>query len=263
MTSKSPVRTAEDVDEQALSYAEIKALAAGDPEIKEKMDLDVAVSKLKLLKSSFLSQKFQLEDRLMHHFPKEIRFFEGRIAGLEADLAFLSDQPAGDKEHFPGLVLRGQHYTDKEEAGSALLDICKQISTVDPVPIGTYRGFQLELYFEPFTKEFRLNLCRELRYPVTLGQDARGNFTRMDNAWKAIPTQLKNAKAQLANLKTQQADAEIQSKMAFPQEEELREKQTRLAELNAKLNLDAHEVVLVEDGEEVEEKPMKKTERER
>jgi N12 class adenine-specific DNA methylase len=237
MTSKSPVRSCEDIDETALSYAEIKALCAGDERIKEKMDLDIDVSKLRLLKASHQSQQYRLEDNLLKYFPEQIERNKGFIAGLEADMKTLAEHPH-PKDGFVGMVVRGDTLTDKDNAGAAILEACKEVKGIDPLEIGSYRGFTMSLSVENFAKDFILTLKGQMTHRVTLGTDARGNLTRIDNALAAMPERLKNVHSQLDNLYSQMAAAKSEIGKPFPQEAELQEKSARLAELNALLDID-------------------------
>jgi len=257
MTSRSPVRSAEDVDEQALSYAEIKALATGNPEIKEKMDLDIAVSKLKLLKSSFLSQKYELEDRLIKFYPQEIQRLAERIEGLKADIAQVKETEPADKDSFAPMVVRSQTYTEKSDAGTALIEACKSMTSPDPMPIGSYRGFEMILSFDTFSKEYRMTLHRSLGYTISLSSDIRGNLTRIDNALDGLEKQLDMTVERLETTKSQQSDAKTQVDRPFPQEQELQSKTARLNELNTFLNMDEHDSVLLDGEMEIDGEPEK------
>ena len=237
MTSKSPVRSCEDIDETALSYAEIKALCAGDERIKEKMDLDIDVAKLKLMKANHKSQQYRLEDNLLKHFPEEIDRNKGFIEGFEQDIKTLESHPH-PQDGFYGMTVRGDTLTDKENAGAALLDAFKEVKGLDPVPIGNYRGFNMFLTLEDFGKEYVLTLKGKMTHKVTLGKDARGNLTRIDNALNGIEKRLETAKERLESLYVQVENAKAELGKPFPQEEELRVKSARLAELNAELNID-------------------------
>ena len=237
MTSKSPVRSCEDIDEAALSYAEIKALCAGDERIKEKMDLNIDVSRLKLMKANHLSQQYRLEDNLLKTFPEQIERYKGYIAGFEADMKTLAEHPHPE-DGFAGMTVRGDTLTDKENAGAALLDAMKEAKGLEPVPIGSYRGFQMSLTLENFGKDYVLTLKGNMTHRVDLGKDAKGNLIRIDNALNNIPTRLDNAKAQLENTYAQMESARAELGKPFPQEEELQRKSARLAELNIALNID-------------------------
>ena len=237
MTSKSPVRSCDDVDETALSFAEIKALCAGDPRIKERMDLDVDVSRLKLLKADHQSKQYRLEDQLLKTFPEEIEKNKGFIAGLEADMKTLAEHPHPE-DGFAGMEVRGDTLTDKENAGAALLDACKEVKGSDPVPVGSYRGFAMSVEFNFFSKEYTLLLKGQMTHRATLGTDPRGNLTRIDNALGQMPQRLEAVKNQLDNLYQQQAAAKAEVGKPFPQEQELRDKSARLAELDVLLNMD-------------------------
>ena len=237
MTSKSPVRSCDDVDETALSFAEIKALCAGDPRIKERMDLDVEVSRLKLMKADHQSKQYRLEDQLLKYFPEEIEKNKGFIAGLEADMAALAAHPHPE-DGFAGMEVRGDTLTDKENAGAALLDACKEVKNSEPVQIGSYRGFAMSVTFDAFRKEYTLLLKGQMTHRVTLGADPRGNLTRIDNALAQMPQRLEAVKNQLDNLYQQQAAAKAEVGKPFPQEQELRDKSARLAELDVLLNIE-------------------------
>ena len=241
MTSKSPVRSAEDVDEQALSYAEIKALASGNPLIKEKMDLDIEVSKLKLLKSNHLSQRYSLEDAISKSFPVEIAAAKERISGYEADIAAVKENTAPNADGFSPLTLMGVPHTDKKEAGAALLTMCQNMLSPEAAQIGSYRGLTLELAFDTFAREYRLTMIGQLRHTVTLGTDVFGNLQRMDNALEALPLKQQTCREQLSNLQTQLETAKVEVQKPFPREEELKTKTARLEELNSLLNLDHKE----------------------
>ena len=237
MTSKSPVRSCDDVDETALSFAEIKALCAGDPRIKERMDLDVEVSRLKLMKADHQSKQYRLEDQLLKYFPEEIEKNKGFIAGLEADMATLAEH-SHPEDGFAGIEVRGDTLTDKENAGAALLDACKEVKNSEPVQIGSYRGFAMSVTFDAFQKEYTLLLKGQMTHRVTLGADPRGNLTRIDNALAQMPQRLEAMKNQLDNLYQQQTAAKAEVGKTFPQEQELRDKSARLLELDAELNID-------------------------
>ena len=237
MTSKSPVRSCDDVDETALSFAEIKALCAGDPRIKERMDLDVDVARLKLMKADHQSKQYRLEDQLLKTFPEEIEKNKGFIAGLEADMATLAAHPHPE-DGFAGMEVRGDTLTDKENAGAALLDACKEVKGTDPVPVGSYRGFTMSVSFDAFRQEYMLLLKGQMTHRATLGTDPRGNLTRIDNALSQMPQRLEAVKNQLDNLYQQQAAAKAEVGKPFPQEQELRDKSARLAELDVLLNMD-------------------------
>ncbi|MBW7571850.1 DEAD/DEAH box helicase family protein [Caproiciproducens sp. AGMB10547] len=238
MTSKSPVRSCEDIDETALSYAEIKALCAGDERIKEKMDLDMDVAKLKLMKANHQSQQFRLEDNLLKYFPEEIERNKGFIKGLETDMATLEAHPH-PKDGFAEMVVRGDSLTDKDNAGAAILEACKEVKGLEPIAIGSYRGFTMSLSVEGFGQDFILTLKGQMSHRVTLGKDARGNLIRIDNALSDMPKRLQNVYSQLDNLHSQIAAAKAEIGKPFPQEAELAQKSARLAELNALLDIDS------------------------
>lgn len=237
MTSKSPVRSCDDVDEQALSYAEIKAMCAGNPMIKEKMDLDIEVARLKVLKADHQSQQYRMEDKLLKYFPAEIEKQTGYIYGFEADLKTEEAHPQ-IVDSFCGMEIRGVHYAEKADAGEWILAACKEVKSPDPVPLGSYRGFKMELSFDSFRQEFDMILKGSMSHRVALGTDARGNITRLDNALAGIADRLEKAKEQLTNLYNQQEATKSELGKPFPQEAELTAKSQRLAELDAALNME-------------------------
>ena len=251
MTSKSPVRSCEDVDEQALSYAEIKALCAGNPLIKEKMDLDVQVAKLKVLKADHQSQKFRLQDKLLTKFPADIQETNAYIAGLKADAQLAADHPQG-KEEFCGMTIRGVTYDEKKTAGERLVLACSELPNAEEKVIGSYRGFELSLRFDTFRSEYQALLKGQRKYTVPLGTDPLGNIIRLDNSLNSFPERIAAAENELATLHQQQAAAQIEVEKPFPQEEELAEKSARLAELNAQLDVDekSHEPEQEEEPDE-------------
>lgn len=263
MTSKSPVRSCEDIDETALSYAEIKMLATGNPHIKEKMDLDIQVQKLRLLKSSFLSEKYALEDKIIKFYPQEITRRADVIAGLKSDMERVAEHPKPSDETFVGMTVKGAFYSEKADAGNAILEACKAMTNPEPIPLGEYRGFTMELYFE--AREYKVRLKGELGYPVTLGTDTFGNITRLDNALEGLPKRLEMNEMELDNLKKQFETAKVDVERPFPQEEELKAKTDRLNELNALLNVDKRENEIVggepDEGEEPPEKKPRDLER--
>ena len=237
MTSKSPVRSCEDIDETALSYAEIKALCAGDERIKEKMDLDVDVARLKLMKANHQSQQYRLEDNLLRHFPEQIEQNKGFIAGFQADMQTLAEHPH-PQDGFAGMTVRGDVLTDKENAGAALVDAMKEVKGLEPVPIGSYRGFQMSLTLEDFGKQYVLTLKGKMSHRVELGKDPRGNLIRIDNALAGMETRLARVQEKLDSLYAQMETAKAELGKPFPQEQELKEKSARLAQLNIELNID-------------------------
>ena len=252
MTSKSPMRSCDDIDEQALSYAEIKALCAGDPRIREKMDLDVQVAKLKVLRGDFQNQKYRLEDKLLKTFPEEIQKQKTRIAALQQDSQIAAAHPQ-DKESFCGMTIKGMVYDDKKAAGERLLLARQEMPNADMMLLGTYRGFELNIRFDRFKNEHQAVLRAELSYPVSLGDDARGNITRLDNAIDNFADRIADAENALQNLEQQKQAAEIEVAKPFSQEEELQEKSARLAELNALLNIDRDRSSSQDAPEETEE----------
>ena len=237
MTSKSPVRSCEDIDEAALSYAEIKALCAGDERIREKMDLDVDVARLRLMKANHQSQQYRLEDNILRHFPAQIEENRGFLSGFEADMKTLEAHPH-PKDGFAGMEVKGDFLTDKDNAGAAILEAFKDAKGLEPVPIGSYRGFSMSLTVENFGKDFILTLKGRMSHRVELGKDARGNLVRIDNALAQMPERLQTVQSRLENVQAQLATAKAELGKPFPQEAELKEKSARLAELNAELNID-------------------------
>ena len=256
MTSKSPVRSCEDVDEQALSYAEIKALCAGNPLIKEKMDLDVQVAKLKVLKADHQSQKFRLQDKLLTKFPADIQETNAHIAGLKADAQLADAHPQG-KEEFCGMVIKGVTYDEKKTAGERLVLACSELPNAEEKVIGSYRGFELSLRFDTFRSEYQAILKGQRKYTVPLGTDPLGNIIRLDNSLNNFPERINSAENELATLHQQQAAAQIEVEKPFPQEEELAEKSARLAELNAQLDVDEKSHEPEQDEEEQEDTPRR------
>ncbi|OJU18294.1 MAG: DNA methylase [Clostridiales bacterium 43-6] len=259
MTSKSPVRCAEDIDETSLSYAEIKMLATGNPHIKEKMDLDIAVSKLKVLKQSHLSQKYDLEDRILKYYPQEIKRLEERITGYKEDIVHLEKNTSKDKEVFSSMTIRDFSYMEKADAGKAIIEECCKMASPDAVVIGKYRGFKMELSFDTFNRVYCISLKNKLHHSVTLGTDIHGNITRLDNTLDSFPDKLQMCEEQLCNTRKQLDNAVEEAARPFPKEEELRSKSARLDELNIFLNMDQqdHEILDGEPDECFEEVPIK------
>ena len=243
MTSKSPVRSCEDIDETALSYAEIKMLATGNPYIKEKMDLDIQVQKLRLLKSNFLSERYALEDKIIKFYPQEIARRTETIASLKSDIERVAQHPKPIDDTFVGMTVKGVFYSEKADAGNAILKACQAMTNPDPISLGEYRSFQMELYFE--AREYKVKLKGELGYPVTLGTDTFGNITRFDNALEGLPKRLEINEQELENTKKQFETAKVDVGKPFNQEEELTAKTARLNELNALLNVDKRENEIV------------------
>ena len=256
MTSKSPVRSCEDVDEQALSYAEIKALCAGNPLIKEKMDLDVQVAKLKVLKADHQSQKFRLQDKLLTKFPADIRETNAYIAGVKADAQLAAAHPQG-KEEFCGMTIKGVTYDEKKTAGERLVLACSELPNAEEKVIGSYRGFELSLRFDTFRSEYQALLKGQRKYTVPLGTDPLGNIIRLDNSLNNFPERITAAENELTTLYQQRAAAQIEVEKPFPQEEELAEKSARLAELNAQLDVDEKSHEPEQDEEEQEDAPRR------
>lgn len=237
MTSKSPVRACDDVDEQSLSYAEVKALCAGNPLIKEKMDLDIDVARLRVLKSDYQSKQYRLEDQLLKYFPAEIERHHEMIQGLEKDIEQVAAHPL-PTEDFVGMKVGERTFTEKELAGEAILAACQSFKGKEAVAVGEYRGFQMELSFDNYHQEFHMILKGTMSHKVSLGTDARGNLVRLDNALANITGRLEDTKIKLENLENQKKAAEIEIGKPFPQEKELTEKSMRLAVLDAELNMD-------------------------
>ena len=256
MTSKSPVRSAEDIDETALSYAEIKALCAGDPRIKEKMDLDIDVSRLKLLKANHLSQRYSLEDQILKEFPQKIKSLEQRIEGYRADIDQRKRNTEPNEDGFSPMFMPGGTVREKKAAGDAILGLCKSMTSPDPIPIGQYRGFDMELSFDTFSREYKITLIHQLRHTVTLGTDIFGNIQRLDNTLSSFEERMTACANQLENTRVQLENAKAEVQKPFPQEEELAAKTARTNELNALLNLDKKENEIV-DGERGDEEPSR------
>ena len=256
MTSKSPVRSCDDVDEQVLSYAEVKALCAGNPLIKEKMDLDVQVAKLKVLKADHQSQKFRLQDKLLTKFPADIRETNAYIAGVKADAQLAAAHPQV-QEGFCGMTIKGVAYDEKKTAGERLMLACSELPNAEEKVIGSYRGFELSLRFDTFRSEYQAILKGQRRYPVALGTDPHGNITRLDNLLAGFDERIANAENRLENLLQQQTAAQAEVEKPFPQEEELAQKSVRLAELNAQLDVDEkhHEPEMEETPDEESARP--------
>ena len=256
MTSKSPVRSCDDVDEQALSYAEVKALCAGNPLIKEKMDLDVQVAKLKVLKADHQSQKYRLEDKLLTQFPADIQQQRTHISALKTDAETAAAHPQ-DKENFCGMTIKGMMFDDKKTAGERLILAAKELPDTEPVVLGEYRGFELSVRYEPVRNEQQAVLKGKAIYPVALGADPHGNITRLDNLLAGFDERIANAENRLENLLQQQTAAQAEVEKPFPQEEELVQKSARLAELNAQLDVDEkhHEPEMEETPDEESTRP--------
>ena len=265
MTSKSPVRSAEDIDETALSYAEIKMLATGNPYIKEKMDLDIQVQKLKLLKSNFLSEKYSLEDKIIKYYPQRITSLENRINGLTADVETAKQHPKPTDDRFVGMEVKGVFYSEKAEAGKAIIEACKEMTSPAPIPLGKYRGFETELSFDTTERSYCVTVKGETGKQVSLGDDVFGNITRIDNAVERFAEDLEKAKDSLADTKNQFATAQKEVQKPFVQEEELKSKLARLDELNILLNMDKKENEIVggepDEGESTEKRKEKSYER--
>ena len=264
MTSKLPVRSAEDVDEKALSYAEIKALATGNPLIIEKCQLEMDVNKLKILHASHLNQKYALEDKILKEYPKEIKRQTERIAGYTADIESLSKHPA-NKDYFPPMKIGGIFYAEKAEAGKAIIEACKAMSSPDPIALGEYRGFQMILSFDTFSKEYKITLTGALSHTVKLGTDIHGNITRLDNVLFGFTDSLRRCESNLANVQTQLEAAKSEVDRPFTQEQEYAEKSARLKELNILLNMDQKdsEILDMEPDEGDTEPAPRTSERER
>ena len=265
MTSKSPVRSAEDIDETALSYAEIKMLATGNPYIKEKMDLDIQVQKLKLLKSNFLSEKYSLEDKIIKYYPQRITSLENRINGLTEDVKTAKQHPKPTDDRFVGMEVKGVFYSEKADAGKAIIEACKEMTSPAPVPLGKYRGFETELSFDTTERSYCVTVKGETSKQVSLGDDVFGNITRIDNTVERFADDLEKAKDSLADTKNQFETAQKEVQKPFVQEEELKSKLARLDELNILLNMDKKENEIVggepDEGESTEKRKEKSYER--
>ena len=262
MTSKTPIRSAEDIDETALSYAEIKALAAGNPLIIEKTELDTQVAKLKLLKQSHLSQIYEMEDKVLKHYPNEIKRLDNRIKNMEEDILYLKNNTQV-VEGFNPMIIKGITYTEKAEAGKKILEECKKMNSPDPILLGKYKGFKMDLSFDSMSREFKLIMKNNLSYSVELGSDVHGNITRIDNVLNGIENNLELCKNQLENTKSQYQNAKQETDRPFPQEEELKSKSKRLDELNIILNLNKKENEIVDSREESENSQIYKRNYER
>ena len=238
MTSKLPVRSAEDVDEQALSYAEIKALATGNPLIIEKCQLEMEVNKLKILQASHLSQKYSLEDKILKEYPQEIKRLTERIAGYKEDIQTIERNTPADKDAFPPMKIGGILFAEKKEAGVAIIEACQAMTSPDPVPMGEYRGLPMELSYDTFEKEYKVSLRGALTHDVRLGSDIHGNITRLDNKLEGLADFLRSCESKLAETQTQLEAAKGEVDRAFPQEQEYSDKSARLKELNILLNMD-------------------------
>lgn len=258
MTSKSPVRSAEDIDETALSYAEIKMLATGNPYIKEKMDLDIQVQKLKLLKSNFLSEKYALEDKIIKYYPQRITSLENRINGLKADVETAKQHPKPTDDRFIGMEVKGAFYSEKAEAGKAIIEACKQMNSPDPIPLGKYRGFETELLFNTTERSYEVRIKGATSKNITLGDDAHGNITRIDNGIEKFAESLTFAESELENTKAQFETAKTEVEKPFAQDEELKTKLARLDELNILLNMDKTENEIVGGEPDESEVPPEK-----
>ena len=259
MSSKSPVRSAEDIDETALSYAEIKMLATGNPYIKEKMDLDIQVQKLRLLKSNFLSERYSLEDKVLSYFPQKLAEYDERIAGLEKDIIIAKEHPKTNGDTFVGMTVNGIPYSERADAGAAIIDVCKTLPDTQTYPLGEYRGFKLEVNYDSFEHQHRVFIKGEITYQGTLGTDGVGNVMRIDNIIDGLEGTLTTTKQQRENTQVQFETAKEEIKKPFAKEEELKQKEARLNELNALLNVDKKENDLVDDApDEGNNSPSKK-----
>ena len=259
MTSKSPVRSAEDVDEVALSFAEVKMLATGDARFKEKMDLDIQVSKLRVLKQSYLSEHYDLEDRVLKYYPQTIKEYEERIAGYENDAALVEQHKPQGEDKFCPMTLKGMTYTEKADAGEMLLAICKDYPMSAPTEIGSYRGFRIEIYYDTVNAHYCMNLCGKAKHKVDLGADALGNLTRIENELSKLPARLEAAKTKKAETIAQLETAKEEIKKPFAFEDELKEKTERLNALNIELNLNEKDTSVMDtEPEQAEEQPERK-----
>lgn len=260
MTSKSPVRSAEDVDEVALSFAEVKMLATGDERFKEKMDLDIQVSKLKVLKQSYLSEHYDLEDKILKYYPKQVKEYEEYIEGYSQDVKLAGQHQAAGEEKFCPMTLKGVVYTEKVDAGEMLLAVCKENPLSAPVEIGSYRGFRMEVYYDTLNAHYCLNLWGKMKHTVSLGTDALGNLTRIENEIAKFPARLDAAKTKKAETLEQIENAKAEFAKPFPYEAELKEKTERLNALNIELNLDEKDTPVMDtEPEQSEEQPEKRS----
>lgn len=251
MSSKSPVRSAEDIDETALSYAEIKMLATGNPYIKEKMDLDIQVQKLRMLKANFMSERYSLEDKVLKDFPRDIARYTSRIDGFVKDIATAKQNPKSIADTFVGMIVNGVRYDEKADAGQAIIDVCKTLPDSNTYPLGEYRGFKMEVHYEPFSHQHRVEIKGAISHQGVLGSDPLGNITRIDNVIDGIEKVLENEKAELSNTQKQLEIAKEQLQKPFSREDELKQKEARLSELNALLNVDKKENEIVNDDNEI------------
>ena len=254
MTSKSPVRSCDDVDETALSYAEIKALCAGDPRIKEKMDLDVDVARLKLMKADHQSKQYRLEDQLLKFFPQQIEQDQRIIAAINQDIATVASHPLPE-EGFVGMTIHGKFVTDKEEAGKAILEECKKASFGNYPEIGSYRGLDMRIEYDTFENKFRLQMHGAFTYRLDIGNSVEGNMIRIENALGQMQKKVESTQDHLVSMEQQMAAAKEEIGKPFPQEAELHEKSSRLAELDAELNMDQHNAMAAPEAENEENKP--------
>lgn len=259
MTSKSPVRSAEDVDEVALSFAEVKMLATGDERFKEKMDLDMQVAKLKVLKQSYLSEHYDLEDRILKYYPQTIKEYEERIIGYESDTALAEQNKPQGEDKFCPMTLKGITYREKADAGEMLLAVCKENPLANPVEIGNYRGFKMEVFYDTLNAHYCLNLCGKTRHKIELGSDALGNLTRIENEIAKLPTKLEATRTRKAEILEQLANAKTEVQKPFAFEDELKEKSDRLNAINIELNLDEKDTSVMDtEPDQSEEQPERK-----
>ena len=247
-TSKSPARVMQEIDDAVLSYNEIKALATGNPMIIEHANLESEVSKLKMLNASHLNQKYELEDKVLKYYPQEIKRLNERISGYTADIARREENTPAKKEDFPPMQIHGTVYTEKAEAGKALIEACKQLTNLDSVSIGSYRGFEMQIFYGVFSKEYQVSLKGQLTHTVSLGTDIRGNITRLDNALHSLEERLQEDRDRLENTKTQMEAAKADAEKPFPREQELQEKSKRLAELTKLLKMDEKDRELLDSA---------------
>ena len=261
MTSKTPVRSAEDVDEKALSYGEIKALATGNPEILRKTELDSEVSKLKLLKQSYLSQIYDLQDKITTTYPKQIKELEEKITAYESDIEHLKQNTSPNAEDFNKMIIKGTEYTDKEQAGKVLLAICGMKQNKEDEEIGEYRGFKLMLGFDALNRDFTIRMKNKASVLVHLGSDVYGNIKRLDNGLENLPKLLEEHKAELEDIKNQLEIAKVEANKPFTKEQELKEKLKELDELNIKLNIEEKEKQVLDTSDDVENEEKREKDR--
>ena len=264
MTSKTPMRSMEDIDEKALSYGEIKALATGNPKILEKTNLDNEVNKFKLLKQNFMSQKYDLEDKIIKYYPQQIIRLENQIKAMEQDIITLKEQTKENEDKFSPMIIENITYDKKQEAGKQLLKECQLLKSNETKEVGNYRGFKLEIFYDSFSRNMKATLKSDFQYSIDLGTDTIGNITRLNNVLDNIETRIPEVKEVLENTKKQFETAKLEVQKEFPQEQELKEKQEKLNQINAELNIkDDDNEILADEKEEKQDKNFEKNNPER